>query len=177
MQFGTLTFTRVIERLDLVAPATARMLRQIDASETYVCEIDASLADTAAFCEAYDIGLDQGANCVIVEAKRADKVWYAACVVLSSDKIDINGAVRRQLGAKKVSFAPMDIATKLTVMEYGGITPVGLPAEWSILIDSAVVRAGMLVIGSGVRASKLLTSGELLAALPEALVVDIAKLN
>lgn len=175
MQFGTLYFTKASDGLDLVASSTKAAIQHIDSSELYVAQIDDKLADTAAFCDAYRVGMDQGANCVIVEAKRADEVWYAACVVLGTDKIDINGAVRRHLGAKKVSFAPMDTATRLAAMEYGGITPIGLPADWPILVDSAVVQADMLIIGSGVRTSKLLVSGRVLAALSGVTLLDITK--
>ncbi len=93
------------------------------ATDVYAAAIDPALADTAAFCEHYGIGLEDGANCVIVEAKRGDSSWYAACLVLGHERIDVNSLVRKHLGAKKVSFAPMDAAVELTGMEYGGITP------------------------------------------------------
>jgi len=57
-------------------------------------------------------------------------------------------------------------------MEYGGITPIGLPATWSILVDAAVVAAGYVVIGSGVRHSKIAIPGAMLAELPNAEVVE-----
>ena len=63
----------------------------------------------------------------------------AACVVLSTTRVDVNGVVRRRLGARKASFAPMDLAVGETGMEYGGITPIGLPASWPVLVDAAVV--------------------------------------
>ena len=57
-------------------------------------------------------------------------------------------------------------------MAYGGITPFGLPADWPLLIDGAVAAAGELVVGSGVRHSKLLVPGEVLTKLPSAEVID-----
>jgi prolyl-tRNA editing enzyme YbaK/EbsC (Cys-tRNA(Pro) deacylase) len=80
--------------------------------------------------------------------------------------------IKRRLDVRKASFAPMDEAVSLTGMEYGGITPVGLPAEWPILVDKAVADAPELVIGSGIRGSKLLISGATLAALPGAEVIE-----
>jgi prolyl-tRNA editing enzyme YbaK/EbsC (Cys-tRNA(Pro) deacylase) len=59
-------------------------------------------------------------------------------------------------------------------MEYGGITPIGLPADWPILVDAAVATAGPVVIGSGMRASKLLVDGADLAKLPTAEVLELA---
>jgi prolyl-tRNA editing enzyme YbaK/EbsC (Cys-tRNA(Pro) deacylase) len=140
----------------------------------WVTEIDPDLADTAAFCAHYEIGLDISANCVMVEARRAERVWYAACVVLATTRADINGIVRKHLGARKISFAPMDIAVSLTGMEHGGITPIGLPAEWPILIDSDVDQQ-RVIIGSGVRGSKLLAATDVLASLSGADVMALTK--
>ena len=57
-------------------------------------------------------------------------------------------------------------------MEYGGITPIGLPDDWRVLVDAAVAAAPVLVIGSGVRRSKLMLPGATLAALPSAETVE-----
>ena len=140
----------------------------------WVSPIDPDMADTAAFCEHYDIGLDISANCVVVEARRADRTWYAACVLLATTRADVNGIVRKRLGARKISFASMDTAVALTAMEYGGITPVGLPADWPLLVDESVVVQDRVIIGSGIRGSKLLVATELLASLPNAEVLGIA---
>lgn len=138
-----------------------------------VAAIDPTLADTAAFCEAYQSDPAFSANCVIVAGKRSGEVRYAAVLVLASDRADINGVVRRHLDVRKISFAPMDEATSLTQMEFGGITPVGLPAGWPILIDPSVVAAGTVVIGSGIRASKLLVPSAELLDLPGAEQVSL----
>jgi prolyl-tRNA editing enzyme YbaK/EbsC (Cys-tRNA(Pro) deacylase) len=57
-------------------------------------------------------------------------------------------------------------------MEYGGITAIGLPDGWPLLVDSAVAAAPAVVIGSGIRGSKLALPGELAARLPGAEVVE-----
>ena len=124
------------------------------------------------FCARYGVGLDVSANCVVIKGKRGGEVRYAACMVLATTRADVNGVVRRRLDARTASFAPMDEAVALTGMEYGGITPLGLPADWPILIDAAVARADEVVIGSGIRASKLFLPGAVLAALPNAEVID-----
>lgn len=157
----------------LIADPVVRMIEKFKLPDVYVAEIDADLSDTAAFCEHYHIGMDVSANCIVVEAKRGDEVWYAACVVLATTRADINGIVRRHLGARKASFAPMDTAVTLTGMEYGGIAPIGLPDDWPILVDSAVSVTKHAIIGSGRRTSKLLVSGQLLATLPNAIDVRI----
>jgi hypothetical protein len=84
----------------------------------------------------------------------------------------VNGLVRRHLGARKASFAPQDVAVAESGMAFGGITPVGLPRDWPVLVDPAVEAANFVVIGSGIRGSKLAVAGSLLAALPSAEVLD-----
>jgi prolyl-tRNA editing enzyme YbaK/EbsC (Cys-tRNA(Pro) deacylase) len=137
-----------------------------------VAEIDPELADTAQFCERYGVRLDESANCVVVAGKRGGETRLAACVVLATARADVNGLVRRHLDARKASFAPMDDAVAETGMEYGGITPVGLPAGWPILVDAAVAAHPRVVVGSGVRRSKLWLPGAALAELPGAEVLD-----
>jgi len=60
-------------------------------------------------------------------------------------------------------------------MEYGGITPVGLPDDWPILVDRNVIDEDRVIIGSGIRGSKLLAATEVLASLPNAEVLAITK--
>jgi hypothetical protein len=96
----------------------------------------------------------------------------AACLVLATTRADVNGLVRRHLGARKASFAPQDVAVAESGMAYGGITPIGLPASWPVLVDAAVAAGELLVIGSGTRGSKLAVSGDVLARLPGAVVLE-----
>ena len=171
MDVGKLTFVPASEAPDLVAEPVRPHLQD----GLWVSAIDPDLADTAAFCEHYDVGLDISANCVVVEARRADRAWFAACIVLATTRADINGIVRKNLGARKISFAPMDSAVSLTGMEYGGITPVGLPEDWAILVDTNVIYQERVIIGSGVRGSKILAATSVLASLPNAEVLAITK--
>jgi prolyl-tRNA editing enzyme YbaK/EbsC (Cys-tRNA(Pro) deacylase) len=174
---GLLQTTPVLQRLDLVAPPVAAFVQGWPrAEEVVVAEIDHELADTAAFCERYEVGLDVSANCVVIVARRGEAVRHAACVVLATTRADVNGVARRHLDARKASFAAMDDAVAHTGMEYGGITPLGLPADWPVLVDKAVVEAGVVVVGSGIRRSKLALSGAALADLPNAeLVAELAR--
>jgi Uncharacterized conserved protein len=130
-------------------------------------------ADTATFVEHYGKELlERSANCVVVSGRRGAETTLAACVVLSTTRVDVNGAVRRQLGSRKASFAPMDTATGETGMEYGGITPVGLPGDWPVLVDPAVVELPYVLVGSGRRRGKLLLPGKAFAELPNAVVLE-----
>jgi prolyl-tRNA editing enzyme YbaK/EbsC (Cys-tRNA(Pro) deacylase) len=141
-------------------------------TDVLAAPIDPSLADTAAFCEQYDVLMEDSANCVVIAGRRGDVTRYAACVVLATTRADVNGVVRKRLDARKASFAPMEDAVTLTGMEFGGITPIGLPAPWPILIDRAVLDRGVVVIGSGLRRSKIALPSAALAGLPGAEVVD-----
>lgn len=169
---GTLAGVPALERPDLLAGPVAVALRGLDDPRVLVAEIDPDLADTAAFCAAYGVTLEQSANCVVVAGRRGDTTTLAACVVLATTRADVNGLVRRRLDARKASFAPMETAVSETGMEFGGITPVGLPAGWPLLLDAAAVAQPWVVVGSGLRRSKLVLPGALLSALPGAETVD-----
>ncbi|HEV7193520.1 MAG TPA: YbaK/EbsC family protein [Jatrophihabitantaceae bacterium] len=158
---------------DLVAaPVATALAAWPRGPEVLAAPIDPDLADTAAFCARYGVELADSANCVVIAGRRGDHTSYAACVVLAPTRADVNGVVRRRLGARKASFAPMDDAVTLSGMEYGGITPIGLPASWPVLIDAGVLARAIVVIGSGVRRSKLALPSAALADLPGAEVVD-----
>ncbi len=170
---GTLEVVEALQRPDLLAGPVQESLREFeDASSVGVVEIDPDLADTAEFCAKYGSPLELSANCVVVAGKRAGEARYAACLVLATTRADVNNVVRRRLDVRKASFAGMDEAVELTGMAYGGITPFGLPAGWPVWLDPAVAEAPAVVVGSGVRRSKLIVPGESLAALSGAEVVD-----
>ncbi|MFB7927538.1 YbaK/EbsC family protein [Streptomyces sp. NPDC056039] len=156
-----------------VSDAVRHWPGSVPADQILYVDTDPEWADTAVFVEHYvrDL-LERSANCVVVAGKRAGETTLAACVVLSTTRVDVNGAVRRQLGARKASFASMDTATGETGMEYGGITPLGLPEAWPVLVDAAVVDLPYVLVGSGRRRGKLLVPGKAFAELPGAVVLE-----
>ena len=170
---GTLDWKPALEAPDLLAgPVRAALERWPGSVDVFAAAIDPELADTAQFCAHYNVELAESANCVVVAGKREGEQRVAACLVLATTRADVNGAVRRRLDVRKASFLGMDDAVEQSGMEYGGITPIGLPAGWPVLVDPAVVAAGQVVIGSGLRGSKLALPGASLADLPGAEVVD-----
>jgi prolyl-tRNA editing enzyme YbaK/EbsC (Cys-tRNA(Pro) deacylase) len=167
-----LVFAPALSRVDLLAAPVAAALGNLPgADKVAVAAIDPDLADTAAFCETYGVGLGASANCVVVAGRRGEVTTFAACVVLAATRVDVNGMVRRTLDVRKASFVSREDAVGATGMEYGGITPVGLPADWVVLVDAAVAAAPRLIVGSGLRRSKLAVPGSVLAALPNAKVL------
>jgi prolyl-tRNA editing enzyme YbaK/EbsC (Cys-tRNA(Pro) deacylase) len=159
---------------DLLAPPVAAALIAVPAvaAQAHTVAIDPDLAETAALTERFDLDPDMSANCVIVLGKRSGELRPAACVILSSTRADVNGLVRRTIDTRKCSFAPQDWAVAETGMEYGGITPVGVPEGWPILVDRAVTQQPWVLLGSGLRRSKLALPGASLAELPGAQVLD-----
>jgi prolyl-tRNA editing enzyme YbaK/EbsC (Cys-tRNA(Pro) deacylase) len=190
LSIGDLVAQPALERPDLLAPPVLAALQALGAdgvgvagvgvagvgvADVGVAEIDPDVADTAAFCARYRVGLDVSANCVVVAGKREGDLRLAACVVLATTRAAVNTVVRRHLDVRKVSFLAVEEATARTGMEFGGITPVGLPADWPVLVDGAVAAAGRVVVGSGLRRSKLTLPASLLASLPAATVLpDLA---
>ncbi len=77
-----------------------------------------------------------------------------------------------QVEVLSIDPAISDTAVERTGMEYGAITPVGLPGDWPVLVDAAVLGQPQVVIGAGLRSSKLRLPGPLLGELPGARVVD-----
>jgi prolyl-tRNA editing enzyme YbaK/EbsC (Cys-tRNA(Pro) deacylase) len=172
MKLGTLELVPVGNDPTLLAAPVLDGVSKLNAEQVYVASIDPSLSDTAGFCSHYGVGMEQAANCVILEAKRADKSWFVACVVLGNMRADINGLVRRTLDARKVSFAPMEEAVKISGMEFGAITPIGLPSDWAILIDKAVADSAHVIVGSGFRKSKLAVPGSIFSEIPNAQIIE-----
>ena len=156
-------------------PVRAALAAWEHASEVRVARIDPALAETAAMSEAYDVPLDAGANCVVVTGRRAGEERTAACVVRADTRADVNNRVKRLLDVRKASFLDHDRAVTESAMEYGGITPLGLPGSWRLLVDEAATTIEVAIIGSGIRGSKLFVPGRLLGLLPGAEVVtDLA---
>ena len=173
MRLGRLETLPATEHPELLAdPVAAALAGWPHADQVAVAEIDPALADTAACSAAYDVPLEAGANCVVVAGRRGGEERVAACVVRSDSRADVNGVVKRALDVRKASFLPMERAVEESGMEHGGITPVGLPGHWQVLVDPRVLDLEVVLLGSGVRRSKLLLPGRLLADLPGTSLVE-----
>jgi prolyl-tRNA editing enzyme YbaK/EbsC (Cys-tRNA(Pro) deacylase) len=169
---GNLAWTAATAEL-VATPVAAALAGWGRAGDVLAAEIDDALADTAAFCTQYAVEPADSANCVVIAGRRGELTRYAACVVLATTRADVNGVVRRKLDARKASFASMEDAVRLTGMEYGGITPIGLPAGWLLLIDKAVLDRDLVVVGSGLRRSKIALPATALAELPGVEVLEL----
>jgi prolyl-tRNA editing enzyme YbaK/EbsC (Cys-tRNA(Pro) deacylase) len=161
----------------LNGPTADAVLDQIDrlGVEYEVVPCDPALADTTAFCAAYGFGLEESANAIVVVGKTEPRT-YAACLVLANTRLDVNGLVRRRLGAKKASFASADETVELTGMRIGGVTPFGLAGQLPIWIDARIMDLDRVIVGGGSRDRKLLVPPAALAALDGSEIIpDLAK--
>jgi prolyl-tRNA editing enzyme YbaK/EbsC (Cys-tRNA(Pro) deacylase) len=132
--------------------------------------IDPAFADTAAYCERYDVPLDRAANTIVVASKKEPR-QFAACVVKATTRLDVNHAVRRLLDTNRVSFASADETRALTGMLIGGVTVFALPAELPIYVDEQVMAHDWIILGSGSRSSKIRVAPEVLRRLPGSRIV------
>jgi len=175
IKLGDLLFTSVVNHPYLVAKSVQETIgywKGSTASEEFlVSEIDPEFSDSLAFCENYNIPLNQGANCLIIEAKRGNNIQYAACLVPINTRANLNNVVRKYLDVRQVSLAPKDFAVFASGMEFGSITIIGLPKDWKLLIDESLIHVPHLVIGGGLRKSKLLIPGKVLSELPNAIIL------
>jgi prolyl-tRNA editing enzyme YbaK/EbsC (Cys-tRNA(Pro) deacylase) len=175
---GDLEILPALEHLDWVGPPVAQALRswaETDsrvASRVGVARIDPADSDTATLVAKRGLTLDSAANCVVVAGRREGQERVAAALVRGDTRADVNGVIRRLLNVRKASFMDQARAVAESGMEYGGITPLGVPGAWRILVDAALPESGDLLIGAGVRAAKIAVPGELLATLPGAKVVS-----
>ena len=168
-QIGSLHSLAAVDHPGLLAEPVASALSGWEhGHRVAVVEIDPALADTAAMTEAYSLPITASANCVVVAGRRGGDERTAACVVRADTRADVNNRVKRTLDVRKASFLPMERAVEETGMEYGGITPLGLPDDWRLLVDESTASIPVVIIGSGVRRSKLLLPGTLLPRLPGA---------
>jgi prolyl-tRNA editing enzyme YbaK/EbsC (Cys-tRNA(Pro) deacylase) len=132
---------------------------------------DPDFADTAAFCERYGVAPEDSANTIVVVGK-ADPRVYVACVVLATNRLDVNGVVKRRLGIRKVSFAAADETRELTGMMIGGVTALALPPGMPVWVDARVLSRPSIVLGGGSRSLKIRISPDVFRHLPGTEVVE-----
>ncbi|NMM99433.1 YbaK/prolyl-tRNA synthetase associated region [Bifidobacterium sp. DSM 109958] len=157
----------------LAAPVLAALEGLVDAGVPEEKIIGVTLntdeeSDTDLWCPRYGIPFESTGNVVIVHTHKTRKAppEFAAALVTADTRADLNGVVKHTLEVSKVSFAPIDAAVEATGMESGGMSPIGLPADWPLLVDQHILAVPQLYVGSGIRPSKLVVSGSIFADIP-----------
>lgn len=164
-----LDFQSIKENQDLVSTSVYAVAAD---SDILVGKIDPQYMNGTALSDHYDVNLEDGANCVVVRGKRGETKTTAAVIVPVGYRADLNGLVCELLDAKKVSMAPLDDVLAETGMEYGSITPVGLPETYRILIDSRLMQKEKIIVGAGKQIAKLLVPTAYFRTLPNVEVID-----
>jgi prolyl-tRNA editing enzyme YbaK/EbsC (Cys-tRNA(Pro) deacylase) len=137
---------------------------------------DPALADTADFCAAYGVAMEDSANAILVASKKPVG-HVAVCVALAHTRLDVNGVVRRKLGVSKVSFASADDTRQMTGQEIGGVTIFGLPHGVPVWLDALVLERDRIIVGAGSRSAKIRLDPRQLDGLPGfEFVPDLAKI-
>ena len=118
-----LRFEPAVNRPDLLPSSINELLKNWRGStpvqEILVTPIDAEYADSANFCEHYGVDPKDGANCVIAVAVRGENRTVVACLIPVNCRADLNNVARRTLGAKRVSFAPLNEVLEETAWNTG----------------------------------------------------------
>nr|WKF62158.1 hypothetical protein HUO10_006690 [Paraburkholderia busanensis] len=168
-----------VQQLEIIPPTQwsaqlpAHVVEQLPAQGVTVFAVSDDASDTAAFSARYGFGLEDCANTIVVRYKKDGGEHYAALVSLGSLRLDINGAVKAALGAQRLSFAKREAAVEHSGMAFGGITAFGLPDDWRVLVDAAVMERAQIVMGAGVRAAKLLLAPDVLRQWPRCEVAQL----
>lgn len=164
---------------DLLAPAVYEALSRLEkGDEVLAAEIDPAFADGESMRREYGVEYDRELNCLAVCGTRGDRKTYAALVLPYGRRANMNGALKKALDVKKVGMADLDEVIALTGMEYGSITPVGLPAGWKPVIDPAVFEQDAVIVGAGKANGKLCLPAEVLKELPDVIILEgLAKEN
>ena len=119
-----------------------------------IMDCNPKLADTKGFCKEYGIKLEDSANAILVKTKTGE-LKYALCVLLATTRLDINNLIKKKLNARKVSFANSEETARITEMSIGGVTPITLPIDLPLWIDSKVMQRDTIILGGGNRSSKI----------------------
>lgn len=138
-----------------------------------VLDCNPEWADTDVFCSNYDIPRDHAANAILI-VSRSEPKQYAVCLVLATTKIDVNHAVSRLMGIKRLSFASAEEAKALTGQAIGGVTVFGLPDGIPLYIDNRIMARDYVIVGGGNRSTKIKLAPAELSRIPQAKAADIA---
>ena len=140
--------------------------------EIQVAEINPNFADGELLSQNYDIPYEMELNCLVVEGKRNEESNYAALLVPYGTRANMNAKVRNPLDAKKVSFANLDYVIQTTGMEFGSITPIGLPSDWKILVDASILEQEYVIVGGGYVKSKCMLPSKLFKEFENCIIVE-----
>jgi len=152
-----------------LSPAVAQCLDKFGiAYTTFPCDPD--FTHTEGLVAKYGFVRDQITNTIIVTG-RADPRRFAACIVLSTYKVDVNERARALMRVKRARFATAEETAEQTAMTVGGITPFGLPDGLPVYVDERIWAVDEVLLGGGNLTAKVLVHPDELLKLPAVSVV------
>lgn len=147
-----LEFKNAKDNPDLVAKSVYKEI--INSNEDFnVCEINPLECNSYDFCRKYNVDPKIGIKCLIVEIIKKDGNELVALMVPIDYKYNMS-LIRKMFKAREVSVAKEEVISK-TNMECGSITGIGLPKEMHKFVDSIVFENEYIMMGSGLKKSKL----------------------
>lgn len=164
-----LIFHRAQDRPDLVAN---NVMNALGLESVEVAQIDPDYAGGEDLSRHYGLAVEGLVNCIVVKSTRAGTETFAACLVQVGQRADLNGAVRKHLGGSKLSIADKGLVLAETGMEYGSITPIGLPESWRVLIAPELLKEPWIIMGSGRVISKIRLSPKALVTIANVEIVE-----
>ena len=168
-----LNFVPIVENQGLVGETVFELSQSLEENQRpLVAKIGPQYMGGKELCEHYGVDPSSGGNCVVVEVVKPEDTTFAAIVIPVGYRADLNHFVKKHFSAKRISLAPIDKITEMTKMEYGSITPFGLPSSWHILIDSRLAQKEKIIVGSGKQISKLLLPISTLLSIPNVEVIE-----
>ncbi len=166
-----LKFGKIEDNEQLVASVVYEFLGKYfknNLDDFKVAEINPEYMDGISLFGHYKLELVKGINCLICEVIRRDERILVALLVPTGYRYNMSSTVKKYFDAKRVSVAPLEEVLNLTKMEYGSITPLGLPDNMPILYDPLVLESENIICGSGLQKSKILFPSKYIAMLPNA---------
>lgn len=168
-----LEFVSAVQHPEYVSPQMLLFLKTHELTDKIqVAQIDPQYADGEKLSQAYDVDINQELNCLAFAGKRDGQIKYAAVVVPYGKRVNSGAVLKHAMDATKPSFANLDDVIAMTGMEFGSITPVGLPDDWQVLVDSSIKELDEVIVGGGRVDAKFKTTPQTLAELPHAKFVD-----
>src|SRR2546430_14875154 len=138
-----------------------------------VLDCNPEWADTDVFCANYNIPRDHAANAILI-ASKTDPKQYAVCLALATTKLDVNHAVSKLMGIKRLSFASADETKAVTGQLIGGVTVFALHDSIPLYVDARIIDAEYVIVGGGNRSTKIRLSLRELEKIPGVVVAPIA---
>lgn len=140
-----------------------------------VVPVPPTAVTSTGFAQLMGIPLALATSTLVVECERAGRRWTVVVVTPGDARADLNGKLRRLVGARSVRLADEPTVAHVFQQEKGSIGPLGVPKDVTIIIDQSLTLATVIFAGSGSLSSKVGFPPALLLGRENVVVADITK--